>query len=362
MVHFPVIPVTDPVSSEAQITAARGKHVLTLGAGDMPALLKQAMPLLPWGAAGGDTTLPYCEFLSLLLVVLWVDSDGVDKSLSGWIVADTALHRAWTELRKGFTDVMWTQQTRGAFLLTLVAAAESALVDSEQLRLRDGDLIAVPALTLAAAQQSWLEAMTFTRGMLGDAVLGRLAVAGSICYYAEVMVGPRSLDAVDGAFAVHITGLGVATLASRPAADAAMVMRASTMAYAVCDRVRISAWELEMDHQVQAGPARELDARNRAIFSAADGLGKLSESVVAPMLPLIILTPGMDMLKAMLSTQDGLPIASRSMVSVVRQWQLALELPSPDCVVLTSLRRVQQLLHLRRHTLSTAEVTRAAAG
>ena len=105
-----------------------------------------------------------------------------------------------------------------------------------------------------------------------------------------------------------------------------------------------------MGHQVRAGPARELDARNRAIFSAADGLGKLSESVVAPMLPHIILTPGMDMLKAMLSTQDGLPIASRSMVSVVRQWQLALELPAPDCVVLTSLRRVQQLLHLKRHT------------
>ena len=74
------------------------------------------------------------------------------------------------------------------------------------------------------------------------------------------------------------------------------------------------------------------------------------------MFPHIILAPGMDMLKAMLSTQDGLPIASRSMVSVIRQWQLALELPSPDCVMLTSLRRVQQLLHLRRHTLSTAEV------
>ena len=85
MVHFPVIPVTVPASSAAQITAARGKHTLTLGAGDMPALLKQAMPLLPWGAAGGDTTLPYCEFLSLMLGVLWMDSDGVDKSLSGWI-------------------------------------------------------------------------------------------------------------------------------------------------------------------------------------------------------------------------------------------------------------------------------------
>ena len=238
----------------------------------------------------------------------------------------------------------------------LVAAADSALVDSEQLRLRDGDLIVVPALTLASPQQAWLEAMTFTRGMLGDAVLGRLAVAGSIYYYAEVIVGPRSLNVDDGAFAVHIKGLGAATLASRPAADAAIVMRASTMAYAVCDMVRVSAWELEMEHQVQAGPARELDAHNRAIHSAADGLGKLSESVVAPMFPHIILAPGMDMLKAMLSTQDGLPIASRSMVSVIRQWQLALELPSPDCVMLTSLRRVQQLLHLRRHTLSTAEV------
>jgi hypothetical protein len=43
------------------------------------------MPLLPWGAVGGDTTLPheYCEFLSLLLGVMWVDADGVDKSLSG---------------------------------------------------------------------------------------------------------------------------------------------------------------------------------------------------------------------------------------------------------------------------------------
>ena len=102
-----------------------------------------------------------------------------------------------------------------------------------------------------------------------------------------------------------------------------------------------------MEHQVGAGPARELDARNRAIFSAADGLGKLSESVVAPMLPLIILTPSMDMLKAMLSTQDGLPIASRSMVSVVRQWQLALELPSPDCVVLTSLGRGPICYHNR---------------
>ena len=119
MVHFPVIPVTDPVSSEAQITTARGEHLLTLGAGDMPSLLKQAMPLLPWGTAGGDTTLPYCEFLSLLLVVMWVDEDGVDKSLSGSIIADSALHRVWTELRKGFTDVMWVGQTRGQFLLTL---------------------------------------------------------------------------------------------------------------------------------------------------------------------------------------------------------------------------------------------------
>ena len=228
--------------------------MLTLGAGDMPALLKQAMPLLPWGAVGGDTTLPYCEFLSLLLGVLWVDAAGVDKSLSGYIVADT------TELRKGFTDIMWTPQTRGAFLLSLTAVADSALVDSEQLRLRDGDLIVVPPLTLAnAAHQAWLLAMTFTRGMLGDAVLGRLAVAGSICYYVEGIVGPRALDVVDGAFAVHVKGLGAATLASRPAADAALVMRASTMAYVVCDMVRVSAWELEMEHQVRAGPARELD-------------------------------------------------------------------------------------------------------
>ena len=140
MVHFPVIPVTDPVSSEAQITTARGEHLLTLGAGDMPSLLKQAMPLLPWGTTGGDTTLPYCEFLSLLLVIMWVDEDGVDKSLSGSIVADSTLHRVWTELRKGFTDVMWVGQTRGQFLLTLVKAAESQVVDSELLRLRDGDL------------------------------------------------------------------------------------------------------------------------------------------------------------------------------------------------------------------------------
>ena len=101
MVHFPVIPVTAPPSSAVQITNARGHHVLTRGAGDMPALLKQAMPLLPWGAVGGDTTLPYCEFLSLLLGVMWVDAAGVDKSLSGFIVADTALH--W--LRYGCLDI-----------------------------------------------------------------------------------------------------------------------------------------------------------------------------------------------------------------------------------------------------------------
>jgi hypothetical protein len=247
MVHFPVIPVTNPVSSAAQITTARGHHVLTLGAVDMPALLKQAMPLLPWGAVGGDTTLPYTEFLSLLLGVLWVDAAGVGKSVSGYIVADTALHRAWTELRKGFTDIMWTPQTRGAFLLSLVAAADSALVDSEQLRLRDGDLIVVPALTLAAPQQAWLEAMTFTRGMLGDAVLGRLAVAGSICYYAEVMVGPRSLNVDDGAFAVHIKGLGAATLASRPAADAAIVMRASTISKRRCSLCNQTCGRMESE-------------------------------------------------------------------------------------------------------------------
>ena len=292
MVQFPVIPAPDPPSSEAEITHARGLHVLTLGAGDMPSLLKQAMPLLPWGTVGGDTTLPYCEFLSLLLGVMWVDEDGVDKSLSGFIVADSALHvhRVWTELRKGFTDLMWVPQTRGAFILTLIAAVDSPLVDNELLRLRDGDLSVVPPLTLAAAaDQAWLRAMKFTRGMLGDAVLGRLAVAASICYYAEVVVGPHAIDEDDSAFAVHMDGLGVATLASRPAADAASVMRPSTMAFAVCDFVRTSAWELEMEHQVRAGPARELDARNRAIHAAADGLGKHEAgAVVAPMLPYII--------------------------------------------------------------------------
>ena len=70
---------------------------MTLGAGDMPALLKKAMPLLPWRAMGGDTALPYCEFLSLLLGVMWVDTNGVNSSLSGFIVADSALHRVWTK-------------------------------------------------------------------------------------------------------------------------------------------------------------------------------------------------------------------------------------------------------------------------
>ena len=191
---------------------------------------------------------------------MWVDAAGVDKSSSGSIVADSALHRVWTELRKGFTDAMWAPQTRGQFLLSLVAAADSPLVDSEQLRFRDGDFIEVPPLTLTAPINAWLQAMTFTRGMLADAVLGRLAVAGSICYYAESVVGPRSLDVDDGAFAVHIRGLGAATLAARPAADAALAMRASTMAYAVCDMVRASTWELEMEHQVIQGLSRSLSS------------------------------------------------------------------------------------------------------
>ena len=58
------------------------------------------------------------------------------------------------------------------------------------------------------------------------------------------------------------------------------------------------------------------------------------------MLPQIIRSPGLDMLKAMLSTQDGSLVSARHMVSIIRQWQLALELPSPDTVVLTSIRRV----------------------
>ena len=84
--------------------------------------------------------------------------------------------------------------------------------------------------------------MTFTRGMLGDAVLGRLAVAASIYYYySECVVGPRAIDPDDSAFAVHMDGLGVSTLASRPPADAASAMRPSTIAFAVCDFVRTSA-------------------------------------------------------------------------------------------------------------------------
>jgi hypothetical protein len=62
------------------------------------------------------------------------------------------------------------------------------------------------------------------------------------------------------------------------------------------------------------------------------------------------------LLKAMLTSQDGSLAATRSLVNIIRQWQLVLELPAPESVVLTSIRRVQQLLHLRRHTLSTAEV------
>ena len=201
---------------------------------------------------------------------------------------------------------------------------ESPLVDDELLRLRDGDFSVVPPLTLAAAaNHAWLCAMKFTRGMLGDAVTGSLAVAGSICYYAEVVVGPHALDEDDGAFAVHVNGLGAVTLASRPAADAASVMRPSTMAFAVCDLVRTSTWELEMEQQVRAGPARELDARNRAIHASADGLGKQAEAVVASMLPHIICSPGLDMLKAMLSTQDGSLVSARSMVSDIRQCPVA---------------------------------------
>ena len=140
------------------------------------------------------------------------------------------------------------------------------MVDSELLRLRDSDLIQVPPLTLAdIADRVWLRAMKFTRGMLGDAVLGRLAVAASMYYYSEYVVGADAVDPDDSAFAVHIYGLGVATLASRPAADAAASMRPSTMAYAVCDFVRTSTWEVEMEHQVRAGPARELDARQHSL-------------------------------------------------------------------------------------------------
>ena len=165
------------------------------------------MPLLPWGGVGGDTTLPYCEFLSLFLGVMWVDAAGVDKSLSGFIVADTALHRAWTELRKGFTDLMWTPTPLacrcGGFGVGGWRAAAVA---------GWGPPSGPPAYACSwsccqPGYQAWLRAMTLTRGMLGDAVSGRLAVAGSICYYAEVIVGPRSLDEVDGAFAVHVNGL-----------------------------------------------------------------------------------------------------------------------------------------------------------
>jgi hypothetical protein len=74
------------------------------------------------------------------------------------------------------------------------------------------------------------------------------------------------------------------------------------------------------------------------------------------MLPHILCAPGLDLLKAMLSSQDGSLAATRSLVNIIRQWQLVLEIPAPESVVLTSIRRVQQLLHLRRHTLSTAEV------
>ena len=139
-----------------------------------------------------------------------------------------------------------------------------------------------------------------------------------------------------------MNGLGAATLASRPAADAASGMRPSTMAFAVCDMVRTSTWELEMEHQVKAGPARELDARSRALHASADGLGKQAEAVVAPMLAHIICSPELDMLKAMLSMQDGSLVLARSMVSmsIIRQWQLALKLPSPDSVVLTGLYRI----------------------
>ena len=75
-----------------------------------------------------------------------------------------------------------------------------------------------------------------------------------------------------------IIGLRISTLACRPAADAATAKRPPTMAYAVCDFVRNSTWEVEMEHQVRAGPARELDARSRAIHAAADGLGKTAEA------------------------------------------------------------------------------------
>ena len=95
---------------------------------------------------------------------------------------------------------------------------------------------------------------------------------------------------------------------------------------------------------------------NRVIHASADGLGKQAGAVVAPMLPSIVCAPGLDMVRTMLSAQDGSLISARSMASVLRQWQLALELPSLDSVVITSIRRVQQLLHLRRHTISTAEV------
>jgi hypothetical protein len=92
--------------------------------------------------------------------------------------------------------------------------------------------------------------MKFVRGMLGDAALGRLAVAASIYSYSEFVVGPNALHPDNSAFAVHIIGLRISTLACRPAADAATAMRPPTMAYAVCDFVRNSTWEVEMEHQV----------------------------------------------------------------------------------------------------------------
>ena len=91
--------------------------ILTLIDADQHTLLSKALPELEFGAVvPGGVSLPYCELASLIAAVMWVDHQGLALGPDGHIIADSALHRAWAELRKGFTDEMWLPNTRGARL------------------------------------------------------------------------------------------------------------------------------------------------------------------------------------------------------------------------------------------------------
>ena len=120
MVKFLDCPASE--NTHAKVVTFRGAHTIFLEDADLPLLLEQAQPELPW-VSKAPHAIAYGDFADLVLRVATVEGDTHTAILLvEYIVKAAGLGRIWGLLLGTMTPADWTPTSKGVFIGRLGAA------------------------------------------------------------------------------------------------------------------------------------------------------------------------------------------------------------------------------------------------